>query len=55
MREWDREQFLTPTEVAELLRLNRQTIYNWRTPEPVPVVRIGRLAVNSLPTHRMVP
>jgi excisionase family DNA binding protein len=36
------DEFLTVAEVAELLRLNQQTIRNWIDRGSLPAVRIGR-------------
>ena len=36
------ESFLTVAEVAELLRLNQQTVRNWIDAGSLPAVRIGR-------------
>jgi excisionase family DNA binding protein len=36
------ESFLTVAEVAELLRLNQQTVRNWIDAGTLPAVRIGR-------------
>jgi excisionase family DNA binding protein len=36
------EQFLTVAEVAEMLKLNQQTIRNWIDAGTLPAVRIGR-------------
>ena len=36
------EEFLTVAEVAELLKLNRQTIRNWIESGQLPAYRIGR-------------
>lgn len=36
------ESFLTVAEVAELLRLNQQTVRNWIDAGTLPAVRVGR-------------
>src|SRR5579872_3860377 len=36
------ESFLTVAEVAELLRLNQQTVRNWIDAGSLPAVRVGR-------------
>ena len=36
------ESFLTVAEVAELLRLNQQTVRNWIDGGSLPAVRVGR-------------
>jgi len=36
------ETFLTVAEVAELLRLNQQTVRNWIDAGTLPAVRVGR-------------
>jgi len=42
VREWWNEDFMTVAEVAELLKLNQQTIRNWIDDGKLPAVRIGR-------------
>jgi excisionase family DNA binding protein len=42
MPDWPREQFLTVAEVAELLKLNQQTIRNWLDEQKLPSLRVGR-------------
>jgi excisionase family DNA binding protein len=36
------EEFLTVAEVAELLKLNQQTVRNWIDQGSLPAVRVGR-------------
>ena len=36
------EEFLTVAEVAEMLKLNQQTIRNWIEQGALPAVRVGR-------------
>jgi excisionase family DNA binding protein len=36
------ESFLTVAEVAELLRLNQQTVRNWIDAGTLPAIRVGR-------------
>lgn len=36
------ESFLTVAEVAELLRLNQQTVRNWIDAGSLPAIRVGR-------------
>ena len=36
------ESFLTVAEVAELLKLNQQTVRNWIDQGSLPAVRVGR-------------
>ena len=36
------ESFLTVAEVAELLKVNQQTVRNWIDHERLPAVRVGR-------------
>lgn len=36
------EEFLTVAEVAELLKLNQQTVRNWIDHGSLPAVRVGR-------------
>lgn len=36
------ESFLTVAEVAEILRLNQQTVRNWIDAGSLPAVRVGR-------------
>jgi excisionase family DNA binding protein len=36
------DEFLTVAEVAELLRLNQQTVRNWIDQGSLPAVRVGR-------------
>jgi excisionase family DNA binding protein len=38
----DTEEFLTVAEVAELLKLNQQTVRNWIDQGSLPAVRVGR-------------
>jgi excisionase family DNA binding protein len=38
----DPEQFLTVAEVAEMLKLNQQTVRNWIDQGSLPALRIGR-------------
>lgn len=43
MNEDDREDsFLTVAEVAEMLKLNQQTVRNWIDQGSLPAVRVGR-------------
>ena len=36
-------QFLTPEEVADLLRVSRRTVYNWLRAGQLPAIRIGKV------------
>jgi excisionase family DNA binding protein len=36
-------RFLTPEEVADLLRISRRTVYNWLRSGQLPALRIGRI------------
>jgi excisionase family DNA binding protein len=36
------DEFLTVAEVADLLKLNQQTVRNWITADTLPHVRVGR-------------
>ena len=36
------EEFLTVAEVAEMLKLNQQTVRNWIDQRTLPAVRVGR-------------
>ncbi len=38
----DEESFLTVAEVAELLKLNQQTVRNWIDQGSLPAIRMGR-------------
>ena len=38
----DNDSFLTVAEVAELLKLNQQTVRNWIDQGSLPAVRVGR-------------
>ena len=35
-------RFLTPEEVADLLRVSRRTVYNWLRAGELPALRIGK-------------
>jgi excisionase family DNA binding protein len=41
-RDQDDEYYLTVAEVAELLRLNQQTVRNWIDQGSLPAFRVGR-------------
>lgn len=36
-------RFLTPEEVADLLRVSRRTVYNWLRSGQLPAIRIGKV------------
>ena len=36
-------RFLTPEEVADLLRVSRRTVYNWLRSGQLPALRIGKV------------
>ncbi len=36
-------RFLTPEEVADLLRVSRRTVYNWLRAGQLPAIRIGKV------------
>ncbi len=40
--EGPRDSFLTVAEVAEILRLNQQTVRNWIDAGTLPAIRVGR-------------
>jgi excisionase family DNA binding protein len=39
------DEFLTVAEVAEILKLNQQTVRNWITDGKLPAVRVGQRRV----------
>jgi excisionase family DNA binding protein len=39
---WEKDELMTVPEIADLLRLNRQTIYNWIDAGTLPHVQAGR-------------
>jgi len=42
MASGEQEEFLTVAEVAELLKLNQQTVRNWIDAGSLPAIRVGR-------------
>lgn len=42
MPDWSEEEFVTVAEVANLLKLNQQTIRNWIDAGTLPALRLGR-------------
>lgn len=45
-------RFLTPEEVADLLRVSRHTVYNWLRPGQLPAIRIGKVWPSTPRGHR---
>jgi excisionase family DNA binding protein len=49
------ETFLTVAEVAEMLKLNQQTVRNWIDQGSLPAVRIGRrVRIRQSELHRLL-
>jgi excisionase family DNA binding protein len=43
-----RDEFLTVAEVAQLLRLNQQTVRNWIDQGSLPAIRVGMLPLRQI-------
>jgi excisionase family DNA binding protein len=41
------DEFLTVAEVAEILKLNQQTVRNWISEGSLPALRVGRVAAQA--------